>query len=202
MEVKRKMAYDWRKIGAFGATGIVVAAMIILVFLPTQQEVGVNPIVALQEIPGYGVQLVKITDEPVNILHLNLTIDGFEIKLPSGDWAEVEVDGGKVSFNLLRDHGTSVSADVGNLDPGNYSMIRFSIVRGLEYTNATLDDGEVIIVDVPSMKVEIETQEFEIAEGFENVQLALQIKSGILSNYMLPQYQIALGTMKIEVSII
>jgi hypothetical protein len=194
------MAYDLRKIGAFGATGIVVAAMIIFVFLPTQQEVRVNPIVALQEIPGYGVQLVKITDEPVNILHLNLTIDGFEIKLPSGDWAEV--DGGKVSFNLLRDHGTSVSADVGNLDPGNYSMIRFSIVRGLEYTNATLDDGEVIIVDVPSLKVEIETQEFEIAEGLENVQLSLRIKSGTLSNYKLPQYQIALGTMKIEVSII
>lgn len=196
------MAYDWRKIGAFGATGIVVAAMIILVFMPTQQEVGVTPIVALQEIPGYGVQLVKITDEPVNILHLNLTIVGFEIKLPRGDWAEVEVDGGKVSFNLLRDHGTSFSVDVGNLDPGNYSMIRFNIVQGLDNTNATLDDGEVIIVDVPSMKVEIETQEFEIAEGLENVQLSLRIKSGTLSNYMLPQYQIALGMMKIEVSII
>ena len=135
-------------------------------------------------------------------MHLNLTIDGFEIKLPSGDWAEVEVEGEKVSFNLLRDHGTSVSAYVGNLDPGNYSMIRFSIVQGLEYTNATLDDGEVIIVDVPSMKVEIETQELEIAEGSENVQLSLRIKSGTLSNYMLPEYQIALGTMKIEVSII
>ena len=142
------MAYDRRKIISFGVGGVAIAAILILAFLPVRVEVGISPTVALQEIPGYGFQIVKISEEQASVVHLNVTMDGFEIKKTDGDWAEIGVSGEMVSFNLLRDLETSIVADVSGLDAGSYSAIRFRVVRGLEFSNATLGTGEVVSVDV------------------------------------------------------
>ena len=192
------MAYDRRKIISFGVGGVAIAAILILAFLPVRVEVGINPTVALQEIPGYGFQIVKISEEQANVAHLNLTLDGFEIRQTDGDWTEIGVSGETVSFNLLRDLETSIVAEVGGLDPGSYTAIRFRVIRGLEFTNATLDTGEVVSVDVPNFKVELTTSTFEIGEGTESVSLELRTGSGLLSNYMLPEIHLSIGTMKIE----
>jgi len=192
------MAYDRRKIISFGVGGVAIAAILILAFLPVRVEVGINPTVALQEIPGYGFQIVKISEEQANVAHLNLTLDGFEIRQTDGDWTEIGVSGETVSFNLLRDLETSIVAEVGGLDPGSYTAIRFRVIRGLEFTNATLDTGEVVSVDVPNFKVELTTSTFEIGEGTESLSLELRTGSGLLSNYMLPEIHLSIGTMKIE----
>ena len=195
------MAYDRRKIILFGVGGVAIAAILILAFLPVRVEVGINPTVTLQEIPGYGFQIVKISEEEANVVHLNVTLDGFEIRKTDGDWAEIGVSGETVSFNLLRDLEMSIVAEVGGLDSGSYSAIRFRVVRGLELSNATLDTGEVVSVDVPSFKVELTTSTFEIGEGTESLSLELRTGSGLLSNYMLPEIHLSIGTMKIEVHV-
>ena len=193
------MAYDRRKIISFGVGGVAIAAILILALLPVRVEVGINPTVALQEIPDYGFQIVKMSEEQANVVHLNVTLDGFEIRKTDGDWVEIGVSGETVSFNLLRDLETFIVAEVGDLDSGSYSAIRFRVVRGLEFTNASLDTGEIVSVDVPNFKVELTTSTFEIGEGTESLSLELRTGSGLQSNYMLPEIHLSIGTMKIEI---
>jgi hypothetical protein len=195
------MAYDRKKVLTFGAAGIAIAALLILVFIPARKEIGIDPMVALQEIPGYGFQIVKISEEQSSMVHLYVTLDGFEVRLAEGEWAEIEIFGGRVSFDINGAREVSFTAEAGGLDVGSYDAIRFRVVRGLEFTNATLDDGDVIGVDVPDIKVEFTTSTFVIGEGTESLMIKLRTGSGLLSNYMLPQYHVALGTLRLEFSI-
>lgn len=192
------MAYDRNRVLTFGAVGI-VAALLILAFIPAQEEIGISPMVALQEIPGYGFQIVKMSEEQADVTHLNVTLDGFEVRQADGGW--VEVSGGSISFDLLRARETSFDARIEGPDAGSYSAVRFWVVRGLEFTNATLSSGDVIGVDVPSIEVEFTTQAFEIGGGTESLLIDLRTGSGLLSNYMLPELHLALGTMKIEIDV-
>jgi len=194
------MAYERNRVLTFGAVGI-IAALLILAFIPARKEIGISPMVALQEIPNYGFQIVKMSEEQAGVAHLNVTLDGFEVRHADGDWSEVEISGGSVSFDLLRARETSFNARVEGLVAGSYSAVRFRVIRGLEFTNATLSSGDVIGVDVPSLKVEFATPVFEIGEGTEGLFIDLRTGSGLLSNYMLPELHFALGTMKIVIDV-
>ena len=193
------MAYSSRKIVLFGAAGVVIAALLILVFAPVREEVGVNTMVALQEIPGYGFQIVKLGEGQADVVHLNVTLDGFEARRQDGGWTELTV--GSVSFNMLRDREISFNAQAGSLDAGSYTAVRFRVVRGFEDSNATLSNDDVIGVDVPSQKVEIETSPFEVSVDTESLLIDLRIGSGLLSNYMLPDLHLSLGTLKVEIDV-
>ena len=193
------MAYSSRKIALFGAAGVVIAALLILVFAPVREEVGINTMVVLQEIPGYGFQIVKMGEGQADVVHLNVTLDGFEARRQDGGWTELTV--GSVSFNMLRDREISFNAQAGSLDAGSYTAVRFRVVRGLEDSNATLSNDDVIGVDVPSQKVEIETSPFEVSVDTESLLIDLRIGSGLLSNYMLPDLHLSLGTLKVEIGV-
>jgi hypothetical protein len=195
------MAYDRNRVLMFGAAGVVIAALLIMVFIPTQRDIGINPMVALTEIPGYGFQIVKMSEQQADLTHLNVTLDSFEIRKADGDWAEIEISGGRVSFDINRVREASFTANVGDLEAGSYSAIRFRVIRELEFTNATLSSGDVIGVDVPSLKVEFTTSAFEVAGGTESLLLDLQTGSGVLSNYIIPQLHLALGTLKLEIDV-
>lgn len=195
------MAYDRNRILIFGGAGIAIAALLIIFFIPVETEIHVEPTVALQDIPGYGFQTVKISEEQADVIHLNLTLGGFEVQGADGEWTDIGVPG-TVSFNLLRDPETTITADANGLQPGIYTAVRFQVLGGLKYTNATLSNGYVVPVDVPYLKVEYATEEFEIGEGTEGISLVLRRGSGMLANYMLPDYHITTGTMKIEVTVI
>jgi hypothetical protein len=132
------------------------------------------------------------------VIHLNLTLGGFEVQGADGEWAGINVPG-TVSFNLLRDPETTITADAAGLIPGSYTAVRFQVLGGIEYTNATLTNGDVVPVDVPYFKVEYATEEFEMGEGTEGLSLVLRRGSGQLANYMLPDYHISTGTMKVEI---
>ena len=191
------MAYDRNRILVFGGAGILIAALIIF-FIPVKTEIHVTTSVALQQIPGYGFQTMKISEGQADVTHLNLTLGGFEVQGADGEWTGISVPG-TVSFDLLRVPETTITADADGIEPGSYSAVRFQVLGGLEYSNATLTNGEVIPVDVPYFKVEYSTEEFEIGEGAEGLSLILRRGSGQLANYMLPDYHISTGTMKVEV---
>jgi len=193
------MAYDRNRVLLFGAAGVAIAALLILAFIPARKEIGVSPIVALQGIPGYGLQVVKIGEEESGIVDLNIALEGFEVRRADGVWAEVP--GGRVSLDLRRDREASFTAGAGGLDVGSYDAIRFSVVRGLEFTNATLENGDVIGVDVPDLKVEIETSTFNVVEGTVSLLVDLRTGSGTLSNYVTPLYHVALETLRLEFTV-
>ncbi len=182
----------------FGGAGIAIAALLIIFFIPVKTEIHMGTSVSLQQIPGYGFQTVKISEEQADVIHINLTLGGFEVQGAGGEWTGISVPG-TVSFNLLRSPETTITADANGLEPGRYTAVRFQVLGGLEYTNATLTNGEVVPVDVPYFKVEYATGVFEIGEGTEGLSLVLRRGSGQLANYMLPDYHISTGTMKVEV---
>ncbi len=193
------MAYSSRKIALFGAAGVAIAALLILAFAPVREEVGISTMVALQEIPGYGFQIVKMGEGQADVVHLNVTLDGFEARRQDGGWTELNV--GSVSFNMLRDREMSFNAQAGSLDAGSYTAVRFRVVRGIEDSNATLSNDDVIGVDVPSLKVEMGTSPFEVSVDTESLHIDLRIGSGLLSNYMLPDLHLSLGTLKVEIDV-
>ena len=193
------MAYSNRKIALFGTAGVAIAAILILAFAPVREEVGIGTMVALQEIPGYGFQVVKMGEGQADVVHLNVTLDGFEARRQDGGWTALTA--GSVSFNMLRDREISFNAQAGSLDAGSYNAVRFRVVRGLEDSNATLSNDDVIGVDVPSLKVEIETSPFEVGADTESLLIDLRIGSGLLSKYMLPDLHLSLGTLKVEIGV-
>ncbi len=167
------MAYDRNRILIFGGAGIAIAALLIIFFIPVETEIHVATSVSLQEIPGYGFQTVKISEEQADVVHLNITLGGFEVQGADGEWTGISVPG-TVSFNLLRDLETIITADANGFILGRYVAVRFQVLGGLEHTNATLTNGEVIPVDVPYFKVEYATEEFEIDESTEGLRLVLK----------------------------
>ncbi len=192
------MAYDKNRVLIFGGAGIVIAALLIIFFIPVKTEIHVAPTVALQEIPGYGFQTVMIIEEQVELIHLNLTLGGFEVQGTDGEWMGINIPE-TILFNLIRDSEITITADASGLEPGSYATVRFQVLGGLEYTNATLTTGNVVPVDVPYFKLEFVTEEFEIGEETEGLSLVLRRGSGRLANYMLPDYHISTGTLKVEV---
>jgi len=193
------MAYSRNKILLYGGAGIAIATLLCIFCLPVKTEIHVDPSVTLQTIPGYGIQTVMISEEQTTLRHLNLSLSDFEVKATEGKWTSLDV-ATPVSFNLLRDPETSITADVSNLVPGSYTVVRAQILGGLEYTNATLINGDVVSVDVPSSKVEFATRAFEVDEGTASLILVLRPGSRQLTTHILPHYHISTGTTKIEVA--
>ena len=193
------MAYNRNNVILFGVGGAAIALALIIIFLPVRVEVGLNPTVALNEISEYGFQIIKISEAQTSVVHLNITLDNFEIRKTDGEWFEIDIERGSTSFDLLLDREIFIVTEIENLDIGNYDAIRFQVVRGLEFTNATLGTGEILAVDVPHFKVAYLTSIFAINEGTDSLFLELHTGSGILSNYMLPDIHMSIGAMKIEV---
>ena len=77
------MAYDRRKIGAYGAAGILIAASLILAFLwGPFTEVGMVPIVELESVTPGTLAVTIVTDTPdIKVAELSLTIDRLQVKL-------------------------------------------------------------------------------------------------------------------------
>ena len=187
----KKMAYDSKKVAAYGAAGILIASFIILAvqlmptpFMPTQT----------------GTLVIKITDAPADLKHLNLTIDSFEVKPKKRNWTEVAIPEGRISFDLLQLSDSSIDAAIGQLEAGNYTMIRMHIVEGLPYTNATLNNSDPIEINVPSEKIKVITPTFEIKpREYTTIVLDLQVDTVHLANN--PQHNLA-PAMKIDVTVI
>ena len=151
------MAYNTRKIVAYGGVGVVIASSIILAFLWAPfAEVGLVPIVELESVMPGTLAITIITDtQDINVTELKLTIDRLEVKLQNGDWSEIEIPGGRVSFDLFRRQGTFIDAVISQLEPG--SVVRMHMMQGFEYVNATLNNGDVVDVVLQSEYIEVRT---------------------------------------------
>jgi hypothetical protein len=95
------MAYDRRKIIVFGVGGVVIAAFLIFAFLPVREEVAIRITVVLQEIPGYGFQIVKMSEKQANVVNLRarLTFNIRQIYLIIGSTGEIFLEWRPYSFS-------------------------------------------------------------------------------------------------------
>ncbi len=193
------MAYDNRRILIFGGIGIALAVFFIVFFLPIEKVVEVNPSVSLQDIPGYGFQTVKISRQMVNLDHMNITLEGFEVMGETGQWIPIEAVE-KFSFDLLQLSEKEITADIVGLGIGSYHTFRFKILEGIGNSNASLSNGEVIPLDVPFFKVEFPGK-FEVDELTNKLTIVFIRGSGKISEHIIPDLYLTIGTMKFEVLI-
>lgn len=150
------MTFDTRKVGLYGTIGVLVAALIIagIVFsglrLPTF-------------IPNTGTLIIKLTDAPANITHLNVTITSVSIHRVEDDvWESLTFVGGvsNVSLDLLELENVTRDLSETDIPSGNYTKIRL----GIGEANVTYAEGDCDQVRVPSGKIDVKVH-FEIESG-------------------------------------
>lgn len=139
------------------------------------------PIIFPTAMANTGTLIVKITDAPVELSTLLLTIDGVEVQNESGDWTSVPlVSGGDegLQFDLLEFESTTMDASISELEAGEYNSIRMSI----KAASARLIDSEIdITLRVPSEKIKVFVP-FTIEQGEDTtVILDIQVDSTEMS---------------------
>lgn len=142
-----------------GRTSAIVFAVLILVtslivadvFLPSIRN-------ALSE---KGTLVVKLTDAPVELEHLNVTISGLSalrveyiFNLPRREaWEDLSfVDGlSEVYVDILALRNDAKDLSITSIPPGGYTKLRIRITKA----NATLADGETVDLVVPSTRIDV-----------------------------------------------
>jgi hypothetical protein len=188
------MAYDIRKVLAYGAAGVVIA-LIVIVFIPVNERVTVNPYVTLGQVPGYGLQYIKVSEEQADLTHMYLTVHTVEARLPSGEW--VKISDKKTRWDIIRETQKTFEINADVLSPGKYSKIRFYVAAGQEKSNATLSDDRVIPLSLQDNPFEVEITETDVDIGADELSLTLDVGGGIASNQMLPEYHIIIATSRL-----
>lgn len=157
----------------FSGIGFLMAVSII-------SSMSAIPVIFPNVMANTGTLIVKITDAPVELSNLFLTIEGIEVQGESGGWTSLPlVSGGEgLHFDLLQFESTTMDAATGELEAGGYNSIRMSI----EEASARLVDSEIDIpLRVPSEKIKVLVQ-FTIEKGEDTtVILDIQVDSTEMS---------------------
>jgi hypothetical protein len=143
------MAYDSRGLVAYGAAGLLIAALIILTvqFTPipeapvTETPLTEAPVIE-PVVEDEGLLVIKVKDAPAGLEQLFLQIDGVRVHRAGkgGGWMDVTVvEREPFDLLLLEDRSTVLAAD--KLPVGNYTEVRLHVAGA----NATID-GEA---DIP-----------------------------------------------------
>jgi hypothetical protein len=151
------MVVNGKKMGLYAAAGVLIAFLIITSFgvsslrMPDLGFPGFAP-----PRPNTGTLVVLLTDAPVNLTHLNVTLDSVSAHrqgYSSETWVDLDfVEGvSEVPFDLLALQDVVKNLSVTEIPPGNYTMIKMHI----KAANATDIDGNVTILEVPSEHIRV-----------------------------------------------
>ena len=174
------MTINGKRSGLYAIAGVLVAVLIIAsvaisghtipslrfpLFAPT------SPFV-----PDTGTLAVMLTDAPVNLTHLNVTLDSISAHRKgygNETWVNlVFIDNvTEVYFDLLALQDVAMNLSITEIPPGNYTMIRMHI----KTANATYANGNVTDLEVPSEHISVIIH-FEIVQG-ETTKLLVDMQS-------------------------
>ena len=135
-----------RRFGLNAVAGVVIAATIVLAMFASGVQF---PSFATQT----GTLVVLLTDAPVNVTHLNITIDSFFVKLENESWIDMPFVNGKdeVYFDLLALYNVTMELSDAEIPVGNYTKMRMTI----KTANATLASGETVDLTVPPGHIDV-----------------------------------------------
>lgn len=131
-----------RQVGLFGGAGVLVAALIIAGFV-----IGGNIFPA----SGRGVLTIQIMDKPVELDHLNMTIDWVKIQDDDESWHNLTLKSEPFYFDLLALQDVSETLSETAIPAGNYTKIWMHVLTA----NATYPDGSVADLKVPSDTIKV-----------------------------------------------
>lgn len=131
------MSNGIKQLGLFGVAGVLVAALIIAGFV-----IGGNiaPVSG-----GKGVLTIQVMDKPVELDHLNMTIDWVKIQDEDDNWYDLTLKTEPFYFDLLALQNVSETLSETEIPAGNYTKIWMHVLTA----NATYPDGSVADLRVP-----------------------------------------------------
>lgn len=146
------MLNNGRRLSVYGAAGILIAIVIIACFIigntylqPSSQgnDAGI----------GTGKLTILITDKPVKLKNLTITIDWVKIKDQNENWHNLELKGNaeNVTFDLLKLQNVSDTLSETEIPAGNYTMIQMHVLKA----NATYLDDTWDLLKVPSEVIKV-----------------------------------------------
>lgn len=155
--------------GLYATAGVLIAFLIITsvaissLTMPSLRFPWVTP--PSLPVPNTGTMVIMLTDAPVNLTHLNVTIDSISAHRQgygNETWVDLSFinDVTEVYFDLLALQDVAMNLSVTEILPGNYTMIKMHI----KTANATYADGNTTDLDVPSEHIKVIIH-FEIVNG-------------------------------------
>ncbi len=165
------MAVNAKKVGLFGSAGFLIAALIIV-------SVAISGITLPTFIPNTGTLIIEVTDAPVDLLELEITVDSVSAHYVEEDqWipltliGEGETEVSELTFDLLKLKDEIMDLSETTVLGGTYNMIKIHV----SYAEATYErkggDGEVSdVLNVPSDVLKVIVN-FEVQNGEETTVL-------------------------------
>ena len=188
------MAFNSKQVLVYGAAGVILA-LVVVMFIPAYEKVQVNPYVTFDQIPGYGFQIVKVSEEETRLTNLDLTIHRIDVQLPSGEWTPISET--ESTWDLIQERQRSIDVQLSGLEPGTYSKVRLFIAVDPEKTSATFSNNMELSISVMTNPIEVDTPEYVVSEESGEAVLSLYSGPGISSNHVLPDYQIEVSSSKL-----
>ena len=147
---KKTMADAMHNVGYFAAVGTLFAILIIGALAVAGFRI---PALRFPGLSNKGTLTVKIIDKPVDLDHLNITIDILEIQDSEGNWTNLElIDNEPIYFDLLALENITLTLSHTEITTGNYTMIRMHVLTA----NATYPDGQTQQLRVPSEWIKVQ----------------------------------------------
>ncbi|MBN1357386.1 DUF4382 domain-containing protein [Candidatus Bathyarchaeota archaeon] len=131
-----------RQLGLFGVAGVLVAVLIIAGFVIVE---------SVFEVSGKSTLTIQIMDKPVELDHLNMTIDWAKIQDENENWHNLTLKVEPFYFDLLSLQNVSETLSETELPTGNYTKIWMHVLTA----NATYPDGTVADLKVPSDTIKV-----------------------------------------------
>jgi hypothetical protein len=136
------MSNEKRRIGMFGVTGVLVAALIIASFVFAG---------SIFQASGKGVLTIQVMDKPVDLKNLNITIDWVRIQGENDSWVNLTLKIEPFYFDLLSLQNVSETLSETEIPSGNYTMIQMHVLTA----NATYPDDTTAELNVPSDVIKV-----------------------------------------------
>ena len=168
------MSNGIRHIGLFGAAGILVAALLIAGF-----AIGGT----IFQVSGKGVLTIQIMDKPVELEHLNMTIDWVKIKGQDENWYNLTLKSEPFYFDLLALQNVSETLSETEIPAGNYTMIWMHVLTA----NATYTDGTNATLTVPSDVIKVLLKPHLSLEGGGQVTVLIDLQPDSLNSIAISQ---------------
>jgi len=162
------MSNGIRHIGLFGAAGILVAALIIAGFV-----IGGT----IFQGSNKGILTIRIMDKPVELEHLNVTIDWVRIQDQDENWYNLTLKSEPFYFDLLALQNVSETLSETAIPEGNYTMIWMHVLTA----NATYRDFTDANLTVPSDVIKVLLKPSLSLEGGGQVTVLIDLQPDLNS---------------------
>ena len=161
------MSNGIKHISSYGLAGVLIAVVIIAGFVAGNNLLR----------PVKGTLTIQIMDEPVELKHLNMTIDWVKIKDENENWYNLTLENpneeGTFYFDLLALQNVSETLSVTEIPEANYTMIWIHV---LPTANATYPDGNTTDLNVPSDVIKLLLKPHLSLEGGGQVTVLIDLQ--------------------------